>query len=109
MDDQNLRKNIETSGWGQVFLSFRQPDGHWGQRFYQPKWISTHYTLLDLRHLNLPAIEVLLSKRNKQGTWNVNAHYPGEVHLEMEKAGKPSRWNTLRALRVLKFYKVHLD
>ena len=50
------------------------------------------------------ALEVLLSKRNKDGTWNVQAKHPGAVHFEMEKAGKPSRWNTLRALRVLKYY-----
>jgi hypothetical protein len=48
-----------------------------------------------------PAIEVLLKKRNKNLTWNVNAHHPGQIHFEMEKAGKPSQWNTLRALRVL--------
>jgi hypothetical protein len=41
-------------GWGKKFLSERKPDGHWGDRFYQPKWISTHYTLLDLRNLELP-------------------------------------------------------
>ena len=57
----------------------------------------------------LPAIQVLLKKRNKYGTWNVNAKYPGQVHIEMEKAGKPSRWNTLRALRTLDFYKSDLQ
>ena len=31
----------------------RRPDGHWGRGFYQPKWISTHYTLLDLKHLGI--------------------------------------------------------
>lgn len=51
-----------------------------------------------------PAIDQLLKKRNKDGTWNVQAKHAGDVHVEMEKAGKPSRWNTLRALRVLKFY-----
>lgn len=30
--------------------------------------------------------------------------YAGQVHFNMEKAGQPSRWNTLRALRVLKRY-----
>ena len=34
----------------------------------------------------------------------MQAHHPGQVHFEMEKAGKPSRWNTLRALRVLDKY-----
>jgi hypothetical protein len=51
-----------------------------------------------------PAIEVLMKKRNKSGTWNVQAKHPGQLHFEMEKAGKPSRWNTLRAFRVLKHF-----
>jgi len=50
------------------------------------------------------AIQVLQKKRNKDGTWNVQAKHPGQLHFEMEKAGKPSRWNTLRALRVLKHF-----
>jgi hypothetical protein len=52
------------------------------------------------------ALEVLLKKRNKDGTWNVQAHHPGQLHFAMEQAGKPSRWNTLRALRVLRHYKL---
>ena len=47
----DLRERIATEGWGARFLSFRKKEGHWGQRFYQPKWISTHYTLLDLKNL----------------------------------------------------------
>jgi hypothetical protein len=46
-----LRDRIATEGWGARFLSFRKKEGHWGQRFYQPKWISTHYTILDLKNL----------------------------------------------------------
>ncbi|MDG1730363.1 MAG: hypothetical protein P8K68_08655 [Algibacter sp.] len=53
-----------------------------------------------------PAIETLLKKRNKEGTWNLRAKYPGQTHFDMEKAGQPSRWNTLRALRVLKHFKM---
>ena len=52
-----------------------------------------------------PALGVILSKRNKYGTWNLNAAYPGKVHFKMEQTGKPSRWNTLRAMRVLKHYR----
>ena len=51
-----------------------------------------------------PAMDVLLNKRRKDGTWPVQAKYPGQVHFDMEKAGGPSRWNTLRALRVMKRY-----
>ncbi|WP_297704291.1 hypothetical protein [uncultured Eudoraea sp.] len=53
-----------------------------------------------------PAIQVLLNKRNKDSTWNVQAKHPGKEHFEMEKTGKPSRWNTLRAMRVLKHFKL---
>jgi len=49
----DLQKRIATEGWGFQFLSFRKKEGHWGQRFYQPKWISTHYTILDLKNLNI--------------------------------------------------------
>ena len=49
-----------------------------------------------------PAIDVLLNKRRKDGKWPVQSQHSGQVHFEMEKTGHPSRWNTLRALRVLK-------
>ncbi len=51
------------------------------------------------------AIGLLIKKRNKDGTWNVQAKHTGQVHFDMEQTGKSSRWNTLRALRVLKYYK----
>ncbi len=58
-DKPALRNRIATEGWGARFLSFRKKDGHWGERFYQPKWISTHYTLLDLKNL-------AISPKNKE-------------------------------------------
>ncbi len=279
VDDVNLQKRIATEGWGAQFLSKQNPNGHWGKRYYEPKWISTHYTLLDLKNLRIhpenPIIQetiervlqeekgpdggilpigtvqlsdvcvngmclnfasyfnsdevllksivdfllselmedggfncrsnrsgavhssmhstisvlegiteyelngyhyrleelqkakkssiefllchklflsdrtgeiihkdflklsypsrwkydilraldyfqyarvpwdsrmeeaqnVLNKKQNKEGTWNVQAKHPGKLHFEMEKAGKPSRWNTLRALRVFNYFK----
>lgn len=51
---QTLRSRIAAEGWGARFLSERRPDGHWGQRFYQPKWTSSNYTLMDLRLLECP-------------------------------------------------------
>lgn len=279
----HLRNLIAQQGWGAKFLSKRNTDGHWGQRFYQPKWTSSHYTLLDLRNLcvspDLPiiqetvnliadkeqgpdggvnpsnsirnsdvclngmflnyasyfkigeaklepvvdfilsqimldggfncrknrsgayhssfhstisvlegitefeqngytyrldelkeaeqsakelllehhlflshrtgeiinkdflrlsypsrwrydilraldyfqhsgsawdqrmndAVKLLLKKCGKDGRWRLQARHPGKLHFEMEKAGKPSRWNTLRALRVLKFYGININ
>lgn len=55
------------------------------------------------------AMQVLLKKQNKDGTWNVQAKYPGQIHFEMEKAGKPSRWNTLRAMRALKHFGIDIN
>lgn len=49
-----LQKRIPEEGWGSRFLSERNEDGHWGRRFYQPKWTSSHYTLLDLKNLAPP-------------------------------------------------------
>jgi hypothetical protein len=49
----DLQERIASEGWGARFLAARGPNGHWGRDFYQPKWISTHYTLLDLRYLEL--------------------------------------------------------
>jgi hypothetical protein len=47
----SLQERIASEGWGARLLSFRKKEGHWGQRFYQPKWVSTHYTILDLKNL----------------------------------------------------------
>lgn len=54
-DKKELQIRIANEGWGNSILSKRNSDGQWGDRFYQPKWISTHYTLLDLRNLNIPS------------------------------------------------------
>jgi len=53
-DKIGLKRKIILEGWGARFLSFQNENGHWGRGFYQPKWISTHYTLLDLKNLGIP-------------------------------------------------------
>jgi hypothetical protein len=51
------------------------------------------------------AIELLQSKRQAAGTWLLENTHPGKVHFALEDGdGRPSRWNTLRALRVLRWY-----
>jgi hypothetical protein len=47
----------------------------------------------------------LLIKKEKNGRWPMQSPHPGKVYFVMEEAGKPSRWNTLRALRVMKWWK----
>lgn len=41
-------------GWGHEYLSKRHPKGYWGRGFYAPKWTCSHYTLLELRNLEMP-------------------------------------------------------
>ena len=282
VEREDLRQEIENEGWGKRFLSFQSDNGHWGRGFYQPKWTSTHYTLLDLKNLGISnnckpikqtldiviknnknendggihpigtvkesdvcingmalnylsyfrtqekhlksivdfilsqrmvdggfncqlnrkgakhsslhttisvlegiqeykknnytyrldelikaeiesrefilehklfksdktgeiiskkmltlsypsrwrydilraldyfqsakidydermndAIDILQKKRNKENTWNLQANHPGQTHFDMEKIGKPSRWNTLRILKVLRHFKIY--
>jgi hypothetical protein len=52
------------------------------------------------------AVALLLRKRRADNTWPLQARHPGRTHFEMESPGRPSRWNTLRALRVLKHFGV---
>jgi hypothetical protein len=49
----SLRERIAQEGDGAALLAARQPDGHWGGGFYQTKWTSSHYTLLELKNLGL--------------------------------------------------------
>jgi len=53
---EKLRKRIATEGWGKAFLDQRKETGHWGVDFYLPKWINSHYTLLDLRYLEIEPV-----------------------------------------------------
>lgn len=53
------------------------------------------------------AIEILLKKRRNDGTWPLQARHSGQTHFEMEETGKSSRWNTLRALRVLRDFNIN--
>jgi hypothetical protein len=51
------------------------------------------------------AIELVASKRDSDGFWPLEACYPGVMLVETDEGeGRPSRWNTLRALRVLGWF-----
>ena len=52
-DDPELQARIATEGTGAAILAARGTNGHWGRGFYQPKWTSSHYTLLQLREIGL--------------------------------------------------------
>jgi hypothetical protein len=48
------------------------------------------------------AIELILSKQDEQGRWELEQNYKGKLWFEPEEKGQPSKWVTLRAVRVLK-------
>jgi hypothetical protein len=51
------------------------------------------------------AVDLVRSKRGTEGTWPLENTHRGAVHFPLEDGdGAPSRWNTLRALRVLAWY-----
>jgi hypothetical protein len=51
------------------------------------------------------AIDLIVSKRDDDGRWPLETRYPGLMPVEIDEGeGRPSRWITLRALRVLNWY-----
>jgi hypothetical protein len=47
-------------------------------------------------------LELLRNQRKPNGRWPLQKRIPGTLLVEMERPGGESRWNTLRALRVLR-------
>lgn len=50
------------------------------------------------------AVDVVRSKRQPDGRWLLDRVHEGRAWFDIEVPGQPSRWNTLRALRVLKWW-----
>jgi hypothetical protein len=79
---------------------------------FPPRW---HYDVLRaldyFQSVNAPrderladAIDIVRSNRGADSRWPLQNRYPGKTYFELERVGAPSRWNTLRALRVLKWW-----
>lgn len=51
---ENERTRVASNGWGADLLARQERSGQWGGGIYGPKWISTTYTLLQLREMGLP-------------------------------------------------------
>jgi hypothetical protein len=51
------------------------------------------------------AIHLVEAKRDADGRWPLENPHPGRLHFAIDDGeGRPSRWNTLRAMRVLRWY-----
>ena len=107
------RRLFRRRSTGQVIERDRKGGAAW-TRFAFPTW--WHYDVLRgldyLRSAGVPpderaaeAIELVASKRDGDGRWLLETRYPGLMPVETDEGeGRPSRWNTLRALRVLRWY-----
>ena len=107
------RRLLRRRSTGEVIERDRKGDAAW-TRFAFPTW--WHYDVLRgleyLRRAGVApdvrageAIELVRSKRDGDGRWPLETRYPGAMPVEMDEGeGRPSRWNTLRALRVLRWY-----
>jgi hypothetical protein len=73
---------------------------------YTSDVLETSLALCDAGYARDPrlkhAIEFVLSKRDGEGRWLLKHSLNGKMWVDIEKKGKPSKWVTLRALRVLK-------
>ena len=50
------------------------------------------------------AIDIVRNSQRKDGRWPLQNSHKGKTYFELERIGAPSRWNTLRALRVLNWW-----
>jgi hypothetical protein len=78
---------------------------------FPPRW---HYDVLraldyfrdsgaDLDPRLEEAIDLVRKRQRPDGRWTLPRGCPGCTFFALEKAGAPSRWNTLRGLRVLRW------
>jgi hypothetical protein len=107
------RRLFHRRSTGEVIEHDRKGGTAW-TRFAFPTW--WHYDVLrGLEYLRCAgvrpdarvaeAIDLVASKRDGEGRWLLDGRYPGAMPVDLdEDEGRPSRWNTLRALRVLNWY-----
>jgi len=50
------------------------------------------------------AVDLVLSKQDDSGRWKLENTFNGKMWVDIEEKGKPSKWITLKATRVLKRY-----
>lgn len=107
------RRLLRRRSTGEVIERDRKGGAAWSRLAFPTWW---HYDILRaldyLRSARVApdervteAIELVASKRDADGRWPLETRYPGVMPVQIDDGeGQPSRWNTLRALRVLRWY-----
>lgn len=84
----------------------------WTSFSFPPYWFYDVLTAIDYFRASgmqtdprlQPAINLIEQKRDKEGKWFLGRRHPGKTFFDIEKPSTPSRWNTLRAMRVLNYW-----
>ena len=79
---------------------------------FPPRWYYDILRALDhFQAVNAPcdhrlaeAIGIVRARQQSDGRWLLQNRHTGKAYFELERLGAPSRWNTLRALRILKWW-----
>jgi hypothetical protein len=78
---------------------------------FPPRWhydvlrALDHFQMVDApRDARLADAIDLVQRSRRDGRWPLQHTYKGKTYFELERLGSPSRWNTLRALRVLNWW-----
>ncbi len=107
------RRLFRRRSTGEAIERDRKGDTTW-TRFAFPTW--WHYDVLwgldYLRRAGMApdervaeAVSLVASKPDRDGRWALETRHPGRMPVETDDGeGRPSRWNTLRALRVLRWH-----
>ena len=107
------RRLFRRRSTGEAIERDRKGGADW-TRFAFPAW--WHYDVLRgleyLRQAGVTpdarvdeAVALVASKRDGDGRWPLDVRYAGRMPVEIDEGeGRPSRWITLRALRVLRWY-----
>jgi len=107
------RRLLRRRSNGELIERDRKGGAVW-TRFAFPTW--WHYDVLRgldyLRSAGVPyderiaeAVDLVASKRDGDGRWLLETRYPGVMPIDIDEGeGRPGRWNTLRAVRVLRWY-----
>lgn len=92
------RKLQQPATWTQCSFPTRwRYDILWGLDYLRKAGVTPDARIVE-------AVDLVAKKRGPDGRWPLENPHPGQAHFEMEgSAGEPSRWNTLRALRVLRW------
>lgn len=107
------RRLFRRRSTGEVIERDRKSGIQWTHFAFPPWWYYDVLRGLDyLRDAGITpdervveAIELVASKQQSDGRWQLDTRYPGVMSIEMQEFEKhPSRWNTLRAMRVIRWY-----